>query len=181
MPQTANHCTEARSARNDRALSPADLRIPKKRTNGARSTSRSGISSSSSSQNSTVTGSKDTVCPSPAISTLSGATDATVASQLGIQSDISRDANHKIVRCVCHFLNISNPSADESFFLLCVRDFGFKQATFLAAKFELQCQRPSRELLAMMNGRGRNYSARSAKRKRLSGSLAVSRKHLSTA
>ena len=120
-------------------------------------------------------------CPSPAISTLSGATDATVASQLGIQSDISRDANHKIVRCVCHFLNISNPSADESFFLLCVRDFGFKQATFLAAISQLQFQRPSRGSRARTNAPARNYSVRSAKRKPPSGSQVSSRKRSSSA
>ena len=50
------------------------------------------------------------------------------------------------------------------------------EANETAAKSLLQYQRPLRVLRAAMNGRARNYSALSAKRKPLSGSPASSRK-----
>lgn len=55
------------------------------------------------------------------------------------------------------------------------------QATQLKAKSRSQFQQPSPGSLATTNARGRNYSARSAKRKPLSNSSASSRKRSSGA
>lgn len=57
-----------------------------------------------------------------------------------------------------------------------IRIFGRETAEFLAARFGYSLQPPSPESPAVKNERDRNYSARSAKRKRLSGSSASSRK-----
>lgn len=176
----SNHCTDARSASKQYRPSPSK-RIPKKRTNGARSILRNGISSADSDQKLAFRGSNETRCPSPSSSTLSGETETILASQLGTKSAISKETKKRVISCVCQFLNISNASADESFFLLLVWNFGFKLATFLAAKFRLKYQRPLQALLAMMSESGRNYSARSAKRKPLSNYPASSRKRSSGA
>src|SRR5271157_777994 len=66
--------------------------------------------------------------------------------------------------------NAESSSVEERMFVLIFMDYGLSKAADLAAKFHWKCQRPLREL------RGRNYSARSAKRKPLSGSPASSRK-----
>jgi hypothetical protein len=57
-------------------------------------------------------------------------------------------------------------SSDEILFAMWVRDLGLKKAEQKAAKFGLQCERPLRMLRTMMNGRGKNYRVKSAKRKR---------------
>jgi len=164
----STHCTAAGSA--SKVYGPSSRqRIPKKRENSAKSISRTGISSAESDQKLVVRGSNDVCCPSPSKTTSVGDTDRTRTSALGIKSANSKETKQRVVACVCQFLNISNASSDESFFLLLVWNFGFKLATFLAAKFRLQCQRPSQALLAMMNVDGRNYSARNAKHKPPSG------------
>lgn len=81
-----------------------------------------------------------------------------------------------------NFLNTSMASPiEERMFVLAVKNFGPKTAVTLAAKFHWKCQRPLQELRAAMNARGKNYSARSAKRKRPSGVAASSRKRSSGA
>lgn len=176
----SNHCTEANSASN--VKTPLlRLRIPKNRVKRARSISLSGISFASNLKNSNSLGSNETVRPSPVSSTALGETDVIHTSPLGTKSSISSEINHNGVLCVCQFFNISNPSSDEMTFLLWVRNFGLKLATFLAARFHLRHRRPLQALHAMMNESGKNYSARSAKRRPLSGALVSSRKRSSTA
>jgi len=81
------------------------------------------------------------------------------------------------VPALCHTLkNRENASSDEQFIHPLIQTFGRETAEFLAARFGYSLQPPSPELRAETNARGRNYSARSAKRKRLSGSSASSRK-----
>jgi len=80
-----------------------------------------------------------------------------------------------------HLSNLANASREEAIFLHILYSHLSTQATLLAAILPWSVQRPLRALRAAMNGRARNYSARSAKRKRLSGSPAVSRKRLSGA
>jgi hypothetical protein len=78
---------------------------------------------------------------------------------------------------LCHTLkNRENASSDEQFIHPLIQTFGRETAEFLAARFGYSLQPPSPELRAETNARGRNYSARSAKRKPLSGSSASSRK-----
>lgn len=89
--------------------------------------------------------------------------------------------SHKTVLDFHHFFDIENPSEDEIMFLLCLRDFGFSTATYLAARFHWQHQRPLRALLAMMYGRDKSYTKRSAAHKRPSSSRASSRKRSSGA
>jgi hypothetical protein len=67
-------------------------------------------------------------------------------------------------------------SGDERMFVLHLSTWGLKRAKRLAAEFHYKLQRPLRELFAASNELGRNYSARSAKRKRPSNSQAASRK-----
>ena len=180
MPQTANHCTEANSASNENSL-VARLRIPKKRQKRATSISRKGTSLAASDQKSISRGSNDTVCPSPVSSTRVGSASVTRASVLGTKSTIVSEKNHNPALCVCQFLNFSNASPDEIFFLLLVRNLGLKLSTFLAAKFELKYQRPLQALRAMMNESRRNYSEQNAKRKRPLSSPVSSRKRSSGA
>jgi len=82
---------------------------------------------------------------------------------------------------VTHLFRSLRPklSSPERIFLLLAKDLGLDRASFQAAISGWQVQRPLRALLAMTNESGKNYSVRSAKRKRLSGSLAVSKKHSS--
>jgi len=175
-----NQCTVASSASN--INTPVSRRlIPKKSVYRSRSTLRSGISSAPSRQKSIDRGSNETSLPSIESSTSVSATDLIQASALGTKSAISSEINHNWLFCVSQFLRISNASSDEMTFLLWVRNFGFKLATFLAARFHLQCQRPSKALLAMMSECGRNYSEQSAKRKRPLGSPVSLRKRSSTA
>jgi hypothetical protein len=71
-------------------------------------------------------------------------------------------------------------SGDECIFLLTSLR-GIRQAVFLAATHRWKVRQPLRGLLAMMSESGKNYSARSVKRKRLSGSPVASRKRSSGA
>jgi len=80
-----------------------------------------------------------------------------------------------------HSLKNTKASSDELMFCSVVDSLGITRAIYLAAKFHWKCQRPLRALLGGKNGRDRNYGARSAKRKRLSGSPSVSRKRSSGA
>lgn len=73
-------------------------------------------------------------------------------------------------------LNIFRASSDEMRFMEFYLSFGWKTATYLATKFHWKCQRPLQALRAMMNERGKNYSGKSAKRKRPSGSPASLKK-----
>jgi hypothetical protein len=75
------------------------------------------------------------------------------------------------------FFNIETASSNEErIFALSVLNFGPKIAIDLAARFRWKCQRPLQGLRAMMNERGKNYSGKSAKRKRPSGSPASLKK-----
>ena len=81
------------------------------------------------------------------------------------------------VPALCHPLkNRENACSDEQFIHPLIQTFGRETAEFLAARFGYLLQPPSPGLLSGSNARGRNYSARSAKRKPLSGSSASSRK-----
>ena len=151
MPHPDAQCTIAFSTSN-KGTSSSLLRIPKKRTKAAKSKSEMGMSSGPNSQNS-----------------------------IPFTSENLKETKQSGVLSFCHFLNVVNPTTDEIFFLLCVRGLGLKVATFLAAKFQMKCQRPLQALRAMMNARGRNYSVRNAKRKLPSGSSASSRKRSSGA
>lgn len=72
--------------------------------------------------------------------------------------------------------NRENASSDEQSIHPLIQTFGRDTAEFLAARFGYSLQPPSPESPVKKNERGRNYSARSAKRKRLSGSSVSSRK-----
>jgi hypothetical protein len=80
---------------------------------------------------------------------------------------------------LCHVLNIPNASALEIRVLELVIMLGLPTVERIAAIFHWRCQRPLRALRAMMNGRARNYSERSAKRKQLLGSSASLKKRSS--
>ena len=67
-------------------------------------------------------------------------------------------------------------SSDEQFIHPLIQTFGRETAEFLAARFGYSLQPPLPESPSKTNERGKNYSARSAKRKPLSGSSASSRK-----
>jgi hypothetical protein len=84
-------------------------------------------------------------------------------------------------KCNCasilrHASSIQNATLEEISFMHYASFMGLSEAKNLASKLHWQCQRPLRVLRAMTNERARNYSARSAKRKPLSGSSASSRK-----
>ncbi len=84
-------------------------------------------------------------------------------------------------KCNCalilrHASSIQNATPQEISFMHMASFMGLSAAKTLASKLHWQCQRPLRVLRAMMNERGRNYSARSAKRKPLSGSSVSLRK-----
>ena len=83
---------------------------------------------------------------------------------------------------VFHLLRSFKPefSWDECMFLFLSLD-GLRRAIYLAPIFHWRYQRPLQALLAAMNARDRNYSARNAKRKPLSGSSVSSRKRSSGA
>jgi len=83
-----------------------------------------------------------------------GPTSRIRASNLYQQSANSREMNDNTVRCLFQFLRISNPSADDIMFTLCVREFGFTTALWLGAKFQWKCQRSSRALCTLMWGHG---------------------------
>jgi len=72
-------------------------------------------------------------------------------------------------------------SVDERMFILHIYDWGLIQAKRIAALSGYKLQRPLPELLAMTSELDRNYSARSAKRKPLSGSSASLKKRSSGA
>ena len=74
-----------------------------------------------------------------------------------------------------------NPCSSDIMFISFVQDFGLKEAIQRATKLRWQYQRPLQALLAMWSESAQNYSVRNAKRKRLSGSPAASRKRSSTA
>jgi len=81
------------------------------------------------------------------------------------------------VTALCQTLkNREKASSDEQFIHPLIQTFGRETAEFLAAKFGYSLQPPLPESLSTTNERGKNYSARSAKRKPLSGSSTSSRK-----
>jgi len=86
-----------------------------------------------------------------------------------VRSNIVRSSRQRLK-------NSENASCGEQFIHPLIRIFGRETAEFLAARFGYSLQQPSPELPATSNERGRNYSARSAKRKPLSGSSTSSRK-----
>jgi len=101
----------------------------------------------------------------------------------GVPSDFP---SRKIEACSCdllslHLSRIHNATPDEISFMHLTSLLGLNTATVLAAKFHWKYQRPLQVLREVTNARGRNYSARSAKRKRLSSSQAASKKRSSTA
>jgi len=80
-----------------------------------------------------------------------------------------------------HISNLENASLEEAIYLHTLYSHLLTQARLLAAILPWSVQRPLRALRAAMNESGRNYSARSAKRKRPSNSPAASRKRSSGA
>jgi hypothetical protein len=85
------------------------------------------------------------------------------------------------VRLSRHTLkNCENASGNEQFIHPLILIFGRETAEFLAARFGWSLQLPLPESRATTNERGRNYSARSAKRKPPSGSSTSSRSRSST-
>lgn len=183
MPHPDAQCTIAFSTSN-KGTSSSLLRIPKKRTKAAKSKSEMGMSSGPNSQNSIPCRSIGMIGSGSSSANNSSFTEVTVFTRTSINANTSenlKETKQSGVLSFCHFLNVVNPTTDEIFFLLCVRGLGLKVATFLAAKFQMKCQRPLQALRAMMNARGRNYSVRNAKRKLPSGSSASSRKRSSGA
>ncbi len=110
--------------------------------------------------------------------------NSTIAPEPEINSLLPIPANdtRTSASLVFHLFKSLKPSlsGDECMFLL-TSLHGIKQAVFLAATHRWKVRRPLRGLLAMMSESDRNYSAQSAKRQRLSGSPASSRKRSSTA
>jgi len=83
--------------------------------------------------------------------------------------------------CSCAFIcrqasSIQNATEDDISFIDLTSFVGIKRATQLAATLHLQVQQPLLGSHASLNARGRNYSARNAKRKLLSGSSASLKK-----
>ena len=76
---------------------------------------------------------------------------------------------------LCHASKIQNATSEEISCIHLASLIGWTEAEQLAAKLRLLPQRTWQELREAMNGCDRNYSARSTKRKRLSGSPAFSR------
>jgi len=76
--------------------------------------------------------------------------------------------------------NFVGSTSEEVIFVLTVQTLGFNTAAEIAAKLHSQCQRPLRELRAMMSVPAQNCSGKSAKRKPLSGDATSSRKRSST-
>ena len=68
-----------------------------------------------------------------------------------------------------HISNLRNASLDEAIYLHTLYSHLLTQARLLAAILPWSVQRPLQALRAAMNEPGRNYSARSAKRKRSQG------------
>lgn len=89
---------------------------------------------------------------------------------------LSYTVNLKTVLSFFHISNLENASLEESIFLHTLYSSLLTQARLLAAILPWSVQRPLQALRAAMNARGRNYSARNAKRKRPSNSPAASRK-----
>ena len=61
--------------------------------------------------------------------------------------------------------NAESSSVEERMFVLTFMDCGLSRAAEVAAKFQWRCQRPLRALRAVMNERGKKYSAQNAGRK----------------
>ena len=70
-----------------------------------------------------------------------------------------------------HLLMTKRASSDEIAFILTAERFGLEAATYLAAKFGWQCQRPLRALRAMVGERGRTYTDRGRKTRARLGSF----------
>jgi hypothetical protein len=84
-------------------------------------------------------------------------------------------------KCNCasilrHSSSIQNATPEEISFMHFASSMGVSAAKTLASKLHWQYQRPLRVLRAIMSEHGRNYSARSAKRKPPSDSSVSSRK-----
>jgi hypothetical protein len=69
-------------------------------------------------------------------------------------------------------------SSDERMFILLVSELGLNQASQLAARLHLKCQRPSQVLRAMFGGFCKSYTKQSAKRKPPLDSPTSSKKRL---
>ncbi len=80
-----------------------------------------------------------------------------------------------------HLRNFKNASSEESIFFHTLYCNLFTQARLLAAILPWSVQRPLQALREAMSAPARNYSVRSAKRKRPSNSQAASRKRSSGA
>jgi len=90
------------------------------------------------------------------------------------------EKNNLVLRFLHSVNTFSNLSSDDFMFIHLIRYNGPNRAISLATKFHLQCQRPLRALLAMMNERDRSYTKRNAKRKRRVNSRSSSKKRSST-
>jgi hypothetical protein len=75
-----------------------------------------------------------------------------------------------------HLSSLENASSEEAIFPNILYCNLFTQARLLAAILPWSVERPMQALLAMLSKSSRNYSARSAKRKPLSGAKVSSRK-----
>ena len=146
---------------------------PAKRISKKRTASRVLNGSSSGGTSSNVAPRKSSSTPSPKTNRLlRSETSAilTVGPPNGLRISQSSELN------VFQLLNIENPLRDEVMFLLCVRDFGLKTATFLATRFHWKHQRPLQALLAMTNESGRSCTKQNAGPRPLSNFPASSRK-----
>lgn len=113
-------------------------------------------------------------------SEISSTTATTPTKVSGVPPFVS-SVTFKTVLDFFHIRNLSNASLDEAIFLHILYGSLATQAELLAAILPMSVQRPLQALFAAMNARGRNYSARSAKRKPPSNSPASSRKRSSGA
>ena len=113
----------------------------------------SGASSSlSTDQKRALVRSRTLSSPSDSTVTKDSPTLAMVADRNWQKSANSKVTNSSVVFSFLHFLRICNPTLDEITFASFVRSFGFSGACWLAAKFELKCQRPLRAFSTMMYG-----------------------------
>jgi len=66
-----------------------------------------------------------------------------------------------------HPLKVRRTSIDEDMSCLTVKSLGPEAAIYFAAAFCWKCERPLRELRAMMNGRGKGYNKWGGKARRV--------------
>jgi len=126
------------------------------------------ISSGRLSSNSAPETSKAISQPRPCIVIKSGCADVILPSTTNSESLPCElpDTRTSWEDCITWLQNFKNCTRDERTFISAVAAFDLRTAADLAATLHWKCQRPLQALLAASNARGRNYSARSAKRKR---------------